>query len=163
MSVNNKYTINSTSSICFMVFCLRKIRVTFIFCWLSFLAYGQSPEDAVKTFFMGMRTSDTLVMKSVIVGDMKPYTLLYIDEKNTKVQSGVMGTFYKFIATTKPGELDERISNIKTLQSGDIAAVTMDYAFYFKGQFSHSGVNLFALIRHQDHWLITSIQDTHKK
>jgi hypothetical protein len=46
---------------------------------------------------------------------------------------------------------------------GPMAAVWTPYEFYFKGQFSHCGVDHFVFIRQEGKWKIQYLVDTRRK
>ncbi|MBK8698878.1 MAG: nuclear transport factor 2 family protein [Saprospiraceae bacterium] len=64
------------------------------------------------------------------------------------------------MGNVQPGDLDEQIYNIREDLRPGAATVSMDYDFYYKGIFSHCGVNVFHFLNSEDGWKITGIDDT---
>ena len=67
------------------------------------------------------------------------------------------------ISKAEKGSLDERISFSNVLIDGNLASVWTLYEFYYKGQFSHCGVNSFQLVKSNNEWKIQYIIDTRRK
>lgn len=61
------------------------------------------------------------------------------------------------------GGLDERIQFDVVKVDGPLASVWTPYKFYFKGQFSHCGVNSFQLVRVNGEWKIQYLIDTRRR
>ena len=61
------------------------------------------------------------------------------------------------------GDLDERLTAIDIRIDGDMATAWTPYKFYYKGNFSHCGVNALQLIKTAAGWKIWSIIDTRRK
>jgi len=57
----------------------------------------------------------------------------------------------------------KKITFSNILIDGNLASVWTPYEFYFKGQFSHCGVNSFQLVKSNNEWKIQYIIDTRRK
>ncbi len=57
---------------------------------------------------------------------------------------------------------DERFTISKILVDGNMASVWVPYQFYYKGNFSHCGVNSFQLAKINNEWKIQYVIDTRR-
>jgi hypothetical protein len=121
---------------------------------------AQSPKEVVKIFFDGMYNIDTQSLKNYTIKDPAFHTTSIAKNLQREITSGKIGPFMKTIAVHKKGELNEQITNVKENIFGDAATVSMDYDFFYKGKFSHCGVNIFHLLKDDIGWKITGIDDT---
>ena len=71
--------------------------------------------------------------------------------------------FISFVGKESPGNADERIKVEMIKIEATLATVWTPYQFYYKGKFSHCGVNSFQLVRLNGQWKIQYIIDTRKK
>jgi hypothetical protein len=128
---------------------------------------AQTGEDSVKTvinrMFAAMKNADAKILKECFADSIVFQTIAR--DKNGKIT--VMNEdpvgFIDFIAKESPGNADERI-NFETVKvDGPLAIAWTPYNFYYKGQFSHCGVNSFQLVRFDGVWKIQYIIDTRRK
>lgn len=138
---------------------------------LSFLLYSakmvsaQSPRDSVVTvvnnLFVAMKNADTVLLKNCF----SPNAVLQtIQEKGVelKVISESVAGFIEFVGKETIGAADEQIE-IETVKiDAALAMVWTPYKFYYKGKFSHCGVNCFQLVRLNKGWRIQYIIDTRR-
>jgi hypothetical protein len=122
-----------------------------------------SEEDLVKStinqLFSGMKTSDsTLIKKS-----FSKNAILQTITKTAEVKNESINDFAISISRAEKGSLDERINFSNVLIDGNLASVWTPYEFYYKGQFSHCGVNSFQLVKSNSEWKIQYIIDTRRK
>jgi hypothetical protein len=122
-----------------------------------------TPEDIVKLFFKKMASADTSGLKAMFTDKAVLQSSSYVSSSSSKISSSSIPDFIGSIARFKPGQLDERVSNIKASVLANIASVSMDYEFYLDGVFSHSGINLFTFLNDGIQWKISSISDTRSK
>ena len=129
-----------------------------IFGCLSLTA--QSPKEIVQNFFKAMSAADTTLL-SKLMAPSCALSSMHVDNLNEgqiKVES--RGEFLKLVSRNKAGDLDERIYNIETQERHGISVLTMDYEFYFRGKYSHCGVDAFTLLKEINSWKIVNISDT---
>ncbi len=135
---------------------------------LSVKLFAQSADEAavkvpIQQLFDSMKKSDsTLVRQSLMAGGHLE-TILKNKAGETIVRSDSFEGFVKSIGKATPGDLDERLSSIEIRIDGDMATAWTPYKFYYKGNFSHCGVNAFQLIKTAAGWKIWSIIDTRRK
>jgi hypothetical protein len=138
---------------------IKKLFVT-CFTLMSLMAYTQSAEEAVMSFFNAMNNSDTASLVPLLQHDLSLHSLMKSKRGLYEVFAESKDGFLKAIGSSVKGDLNEVIYNVKSLQHDHIASVSMDYNFYYKNKFSHCGVNIFSLMHTSDGWKITSISDT---
>ena len=83
--------------------------------------------------------------------------------KNQEIRTDKVEDFAKQVGASQAGDLDERFTISKILVDGNMASVWVPYQFYYKGNFSHCGVNSFQLAKINNEWKIQYIIDTRRK
>ncbi len=144
----------------------------YFFIVLTVLLYGnvsraQTAEDSVKAvinnMFTAMKTADPELLKTCFADSMVLQTISRDKEGKLLVRNDSPSGFVDFIRKESPGNADERIS-FETLKiDGPLASVWTPYQFYYKGQFSHCGVNSFQLVRFNGVWKIQYLIDTRRR
>ncbi|MBV7530153.1 nuclear transport factor 2 family protein [Chitinophaga sp. sic0106] len=126
-------------------------------------SFAQSQEDAVKAgvnkLFTAMRNADSAKLISCFTETAVMQTIT----KSNTVRAVSVSEFAGSIARLPANAADERISFSQIHIDGTLASVWTPYRFYFKGQFSHCGVNSFQLINENGTWKIQYIIDTRRK
>lgn len=122
-----------------------------------------SEEDLVKSIiirlFDGMKTSDSALIKK----SFSKNAILQTISKTEEVKSEDINNFAISISKAEKESLDERITFSNILIDGNLASVWTPYEFYYKGQFSHCGVNSFQLVKSNNEWKIQYLIDTRRK
>jgi hypothetical protein len=127
----------------------------------SLHAHAQTAEDSVKAavnqLFTAMKTSDgDLVRRSFTDSAI-------LQSIGAKVSSEKIGDFAAIVAKQPAGDFDERIQFDIVRIDGPLAIVWAPYEFYYKGKYSHKGVDSFQLIRTDGAWKIQYLIDTRRK
>ena len=142
-----------------------------LFCFLMLLAgtlevSAQPARDsvvaAVNKLFVAMKSADTALLRDCFASNAVLQTIKE-DNGSTVVSDEGLADFSNFLAKEVPGNADERITIDRVLIDGPLAAVWTPYQFYYKGKFSHCGVNSFQLVRGKGGWKIQYIIDTRRK
>lgn len=142
---------------CFALLCLA--------CCSNYIK-AQPAEDSVKTavnqLFLAMKNADSSLLISSFTGQP---ILQTIADKNGAVQikTEALSDFAQSLAQSKKGDLDERIQFDAIRIDGPLAMVWTPYKFYYKGNFSHCGVNSFQLVRIKGLWKIQYLIDTRSR
>lgn len=146
---------------------MKQVSCTLLFIvFLQALGVAQSARDSVlKTvhqLFEGMQKADTSLLKNCFAENA---VLQTIQEKNsiTKVKDESITNFIAFIGKESPGAADEQIIVESVMINGPLASVWTPYKFYYKGKFSHCGINSFQLVRIGHQWKIQYLIDTRRK
>ena len=138
---------------------------------LTVLVYGnasaQTAEDSVKVvinkMFTGMKNADPELLKACFADSMVLQTISKNKEGKLIIVNENPADFIDFIRKEAVGNADERITFDVVKVDGPLAIAWTPYKFYYKGQFSHCGVNSFQLVRFYGEWKIQYIIDTRRK
>lgn len=128
---------------------------------------AQSTEDSVKAavnrMFTAMKNADSIQLKNSFSESAVLQTISKTKEGQTMVHTEVINDFVSFVGKTTKGDADEQITFGAIHIDGVLASVWTPYQFYYKGAFSHCGVNSFQLVRMNNEWKIQYIIDTRRK
>lgn len=135
-----------------------------LFIILPVFAFSQTSEEnlvkaTVNQLFTGMKTSDSVLIKK----SFSKNAVLQTITKTGEVKNENIKDFAISIAKAEKQSLDERITFSNILIDGNLASVWTPYEFYYKGQFSHCGVNSFQLVKSNNEWKIQYTIDTRRK
>lgn len=128
------------------------------------VCFSQTSEEGlvkatVNQLFNGVKTSDSILIKK----SFHKNAVLQTITKTSEVKNESIDDFALSISKAEKGSLDERIIFSNILIDGNLASVWTPYEFYYKGQFSHCGVNSFQLVKSSNEWKIQYIIDTRRK
>lgn len=130
------------------------------------IAGAQTTEDSVKatvnTLFTAMKNADAKALQTCFADSAILQTILVKNGKTVVETEAVQG-FAASIGKTSKGDADERIAFDVVKTDGDLAIVWTPYKFYWKGTFSHCGVDAFQLVRISGEWKIQYLIDTRRK
>ncbi|HWB26242.1 MAG TPA: hypothetical protein VG738_12215 [Chitinophagaceae bacterium] len=129
-------------------------------------ARAQKVEDSVKaavnSLFIAMAASDS----TGIINSFAPAGMLQtVVEKDgsTTVETEKLTDFAHVISGLKRSDADEQIKFNTIKIDGPLAFVWAPYNFFYKGTFSHCGIDCFCLVRTGNGWKIQYIIDTRRK
>jgi len=127
---------------------------------------AQTAEDSVKAvinkMFDAMKNADRKSLTECFTDSAILQTV--VDKNgNVSVQTDVVKTFADEIGTLQKGDADERIIYDVVKSDGALAIAWTPYNFYYKGQFSHCGVDSYQLVRINGEWKIQYLIDTRRK
>lgn len=119
-------------------------------------------KQVIENMFFAMKQSDTLLLKNCFSETVIFQTILNQPE-GVVIKTESVQNFMNSIGKQLPTNLDERIEfgpiNVEPL----MATVWTPYSFYYKGQYSHKGVNSFQLVKLKEGWKIQYLIDTRYK
>jgi len=133
---------------------------------ISNITKAQTAEDSVKAainkLFTAMKNSDSAGLVSCFADSAILQTVV---EKNneTTIETEPVNAFAKVIASLEKGSADERITFDIVRTDGALAIAWTPYSFYYKGNFSHCGVDSYQLVRINGEWKIQYLIDTRRK
>lgn len=110
-----------------------------------------------------MKSADSTMLISCFADSAILQTLAKSKTGKVYVRNEGISEFAKQIASLPKGDADERITYDVVKVDADLAVAWTPYQFYFKGSFSHCGVNSFQLVRLNGEWKIQYIIDTRRK
>lgn len=130
-------------------------------------AQAQTAEDSVKAvinqLFTGMKNADGSLLKQCFADTAIMQTIGASKEGKTIIRTEKVSEFIDFVQQQAKDAADERIEFGSILVDGSLASVWTPYKFYYKGKFSHCGVNSFQLVRIQGQWKIQYLIDTRRR
>jgi hypothetical protein len=129
---------------------------------------GQTAEDSVKAtvnrLFEGMKNADTALLRAAFADSAILQTIARKKNGSLYIRTEKLTEFADFVGKQQKGDADERITFETIRIDGPLAMAWTPYQFYYKGQFSHCGVNSFQLVRlNGGQWKIQYIVDTRRK
>ena len=140
-----------------------------IFIGSCLFSFGQdtSPNQIrsiVVSLFEKMNDSDTIGISQLFTSDAT-LTSHYRKKGELEVQSkgGVINNWFQQIASSKRGDLEERIGDIDIKIDDYFAQAWVPYEFYYQGEYHHCGTNMFSFKQVGKAWKIYKIEDTRKK
>ena len=133
---------------------------------LSVAGFSQTAIDSVKlvvnNFFTAMNMSDKAALTNTLA-DSAVLQSIVTAQCSVQVKNESVAAFINSISKLPKGAADERITFKSVITDGDLATAWTPYQFYYKGKFSHCGVNSFQLVRIKGEWKIQYIIDTRRK
>lgn len=134
------------------------------FLLISSFSFAQNTSEKeivkpIETLFNAMKSADSLGVINAFSGS----AIMQTFDKNQEIRTDKVEDFAKQVGASQAGDLDERFTISKILVDGNMASVWVPYQFYYKGNFSHCGVNSFQLAKINNEWKIQYIIDTRRK
>lgn len=134
------------------------------FLLISSFSFAQNTSEKeiikpIENLFNAMKSADSLGVKNAFSGS----AIMQTFGKNQEIKTDKVEDFAKQVGASQAGDLDERFTISKILVDGNMASVWVPYQFYYKGNFSHCGVNSFQLAKINNEWKIQYIIDTRRK
>ena len=134
------------------------------FLLISSFSFAQNTSEKeiikpIENLFNAMKSADSLGVKNAFSGS----AIMQTFGKNQEIRTDKVEDFAKQVGASQAGDLDERFTISKILVDGNMASVWVPYQFYYKGNFSHCGVNSFQLAKINNEWKIQYIIDIRRK
>jgi hypothetical protein len=131
---------------------------------ISSFSFAQNPSEKeivkpIENLFNAMKSADSLGVKNAFSNS----AIMQTFSKNQEIRTDKVEDFAKQVGASQAGDLDERFTISKILVDGNMASVWVPYRFYYKGNYSHCGVNSFQLAKLNNEWKIQYIIDTRRK
>ncbi|WP_462254940.1 nuclear transport factor 2 family protein [Ferruginibacter sp.] len=146
---------------------MQRFFIFLTFMLFSFTIKAQTAEDSVKAavnkLFDAMIKSDAVLLKSAFADSAVLQTISRNKEGKIFIQNETVDAFATSISKLAKGDADERIVFDVVKIDGPLAIVWTPYKFYYKGVFSHCGVNSFQLVKLNGEWKIQYLIDTRRK
>ncbi|WP_436484218.1 nuclear transport factor 2 family protein [Chitinophaga sp. ARDCPP14] len=146
---------------------MRRIILSFVLIIMGTSLYAQAPEEAVKAainqLFTAMNNSDSVAVAACFAPGAILQSVMEDKAGKQTIHTTPVNEFSSFIGRLPAQAADERIVFGSVLIDGRLAAVWTPYRFFFKGQFSHCGVDSFQLVKLPDGWKIQYLIDTRRK
>jgi Putative lumazine-binding len=146
---------------------MKQFLVFLTFFMLSVASKAQSAEDSIKIvitkLFDGMKNSDAALLKTAFADSAILQTVSSNKEGKTIIENDNVAGFAAIVSKMPKGDADERIVYDVIKIDGSLAIVWAPYKFYYKGVFSHCGIDSFQLVKINGEWKIQYLIDTRKK
>jgi len=147
---------------------MKYVILLFVFCSTLIINAQKSETEAVKEtiieFFNAFHKQDTIVLKSMVKGDITMQSISINKEGKTVLQESSYNQFVKNISSIpKDRTFEEKLLDFSIQVDGNMANAWTPYEFWYQDKFSHCGVNSFQLIKEEDSWKIIYLVDTRRK
>ena len=119
-------------------------------------------KQVIQNMFYAMQQADTTLLKTCFSDKVIFQTILNKPE-GAVIKTESINDFIQSIGKQTPNVLDERIEFGAIQMDELMATVWTPYTFYYKGQYSHKGVNSFQLVKLKEGWKIQYLIDTRYK
>jgi hypothetical protein len=119
-------------------------------------------KQVIQNMFHAMQQADTSLLKTCFSDKVIFQTILNQPE-GAIIKTESVNNFIQSIGKQTPNVLDERIEFGAIQIDPLMATVWTPYTFYYKGQYSHKGVNSFQLVKLKEGWKIQYLIDTRYK
>jgi len=119
-------------------------------------------KQVINNMFQAMKQADTVLLKSCFADKVIFQTIINKPE-GAVVSNQTVNDFIQSIGKQTANALDERIEFGAIQIEPLMATVWTPYSFYYKGNYSHKGVNSFQLVKFKEGWKIQYIIDTRYK
>ena len=113
--------------------------------------------NVVDRIFDGMRAGDAEVIKALVL----PETNLDRITPNQPVNHSKLSGWVDWVATLKPGQVDEQIFDVVVQVEGPLANVWAPFTIAIDGEMKSCGVNHFTLVKLEGSWKVAYLIDTH--
>ena len=119
---------------------------------------------AVETFFYAFNGKNEFAMKGVVDPNVKMQTVNLNVLGKMIIQDNNFNDIINFMITTPDSiTFHEKVLDYKIQIDGGMAHVWAPYEFWYKGEFSHCGVNSFQLFKEKDAWKIIYLIDSRRR
>lgn len=119
-------------------------------------------KQVIQNMFQAMLQADTTLLKTCF-SDKVIFQTIVNKLEGVVIKTESINDFIQSIGKQTPNVLDERIEFGAIQMDELMATVWTPYTFYYKGQYSHKGVNSFQLVKLKEGWKIQYLIDTRYK
>ena len=121
-------------------------------------------KNTINTFFEGLHTGDTLLLKKAIGKDLILQTTFVNKEGKSVLRTETRNDFLGAVSRKDSTTVwFEKLVSFTIKIDENLASVWTPYEFYLNDNFSHCGVNSFQLFNNNGNWEIIYIVDTRKR
>jgi hypothetical protein len=119
-------------------------------------------KQVIQNMFHAMQQADTTLLKTCF-SDKVIFQTIVNKLEGVVIKTESINDFLQSVGKQTPNAIDERIEFGAIQIEPLMATVWTPYTFYFKGQYSHKGVNSFQLVKLKEGWKIQYLIDTRYK
>ena len=139
-----------------------KLYIVSILLSISTICHAQSSKEAVNNFFKALNQKNIRAIDHMTIDDLQLHSF-----QLESVPSINISTKKDFLdglkAIPENMSIEEKIFDIKSIETEYLAQYTVPYKFFINGELSHSGTNVLTLIKKDNQWVISYIADTRIK
>jgi hypothetical protein len=117
----------------------------------------------VAGLFDAMRAADSAAVRAAFHPELEKLGSSGSRDGVAGVGYGDVESFVQAVGGAEPGAFDERTGPSEVRLDDNLATVFTPYAFYYNGNLSHCGVNVFQIARVRDEWKIVALVDTRRR
>jgi hypothetical protein len=132
----------------------------------AFGGYAQTTDDSVKAavnlLFTGMKNADAATIRRSFADSAILQTITANAAGKTVARLESVEDFAARVGKMAAGDADERITFGIMRVDGPLAVVWAPYSFYYKGKFSHCGVDSFQMLLVDGVWKVAYVIDTRR-
>ena len=148
---------------------MRVLIVLFLFFSSGLFAQNQSEKEQIKQlikdYYSVINGKNSTNISTFLydenvnwVGAYKPKTLEELSHHNHKMRPTFSGNFKEFKADLSEGKNSEvKYDNVKIVEDGNVASVSLDYSFWFNNEMKHWGKEAWTLVKVYNQWKIANI------
>ncbi|MFZ9661361.1 MAG: nuclear transport factor 2 family protein [Chitinophagaceae bacterium] len=122
-----------------------------------------SIQSVITELFKGMLDADSSRIQNTFANSAILQTIAKNKEGQVHIETEKVSDFASSVAKMKKGDADEKVEFNQIFIDGPLASVWAPYKFYYKGKYSHSGIDSFQLVRINGEWKIQYLIDTRRK
>ncbi|TQI70355.1 hypothetical protein JM79_1265 [Gramella sp. Hel_I_59] len=138
--------------------------LAFIFICFSSQAQTKNPKQLVIDFFEAFHEQDTVKLKTFATQSLQLKSVSMNVEGKTTISTSAYPEFVKSIASIpKHVKFEEKIHEYRIEENGLLATVATPYTFFYNGEKSHCGTNVFNLVKLDGNWKILFLMDSRSK
>jgi len=119
-------------------------------------------KQVIQNMFQAMLQGDTSLLRNCF-SDKVIFQTIVNKPEGVMINTMPINDFIQSVGKQTPNALDERIEFGAIQLDPLMATVWTPYTFYFKGQYSHKGINSFQLVKFKEGWKIQYLIDTRYK
>ena len=140
--------------------------ILFFLIALSLKSFGQETHNQdkkeilqkVQQFFDALETQDTVLYKSILLKDGQTWA---ISEKDGTVKYSMRQFSDRLRTLVNPAQvIQEKLLSSKVMIHKQIAMAWVPYTLDISGKFSHTGVDVFTLLKTSEGWKISTLAFT---
>jgi hypothetical protein len=146
---------------------MKKISTCILLFFMMYTGKAQSDSLAIvgtiQTFFKGMQSWDTAIINTSLDSTIFFYSIAQDKNGHTVLSPETRESFYTQVTGLKGRKYAEQLLSYDIKTDGNLAMVWSPYKFYFEGNFSHCGTDVFTLVKRDIGWKILGITDTRRR
>lgn len=118
----------------------------------------------IEQLFDAMRASDSSSVRELFADGVTEFRSSGTSQDGEPtIEVSTLEGFVGALGGAEVGSWDERIVVRDVIVDDNLVTVVTPYAFYFDGNLSHCGVNVFLVAKTGENWKIVSLVDTRRR